>query len=57
MVVFSLSDGYLTNMTLMFGPKSGKDEHQEIVAGIMVAALATSIMIGSIFSNFVVKAL
>jgi hypothetical protein len=30
MSIFSLSDGYIVNMTLMFGPKAGKEEHQEL---------------------------
>lgn len=57
MILFSLSDGYITNMSMMFGPKSGKVEHQELTAGVMVASLASSIMVGSIFSNLIVKAL
>ena len=58
MVLFSLSDGYINNMAMMFGPKATrKDEHREVAAGILVATLATSIMVGSIFSNLIVKQL
>ena len=58
MVLFSLSDGYINNMAMMFGPKATtKTQHREVAAGIMVATLATSIMVGSIFSNLIVKKL
>ena len=58
MVLFSLSDGYINNMAMMFGPKAtAKTQHREVAAGIMVATLATSIMVGSIFSNLIVKKL
>lgn len=55
--IFSLSDGYINNMAMMFAPKAAKEEYQEITAGIMVATIATSMTIGSVFSNLVVKAL
>ncbi len=57
MVFFSLSDGYITNMTMMFGPKSVRKDLQEITASLMVATVAFSLCLGSIFSNLVVKAL
>ena len=58
MILFSLSDGYLNNMAMMFGPKSGRrKELQETIAAIMVATLASAITVGSIFGNLIVKAL
>ena len=55
--LFSLSDGYVGNIAMMFAPKSGPPELQGVTAGVMVADCALSITVGSIFSNLIVKAL
>ena len=57
MILFSMSDGYLNNMAMMFGPKSGRAELQEPIAAILVATLAIALTVGSVFGNLVVKAL
>jgi len=72
MMAFSLSDGYINNMAMMFGPKAVRPKHQvrkkckqifvnkplqEVTAALLVATAATSITLGSIISNLVVKSL
>ncbi len=54
---FSLTDGYITNMALMFGPKAAGEGMMEKAAAILIAVTASSISLGTMLSNPVVKAL
>ena len=57
MFLFAFSDGYVVNMAMMFGPKAGAEQDQEVVAGFLVAVVTSAITFGAIFSIIVVQAL
>ncbi len=55
--VFGLTDGYLVNMCLMFGPRSVDAGMKEVGAAIFIVFNATSATIGTALGNLVVKLL
>lgn len=57
-ILLGVSNGYVGNIAMMFGPKMGKQkEHQETAAAAIVAVLVIGCGIGSVISNGLVKAL
>ena len=58
MAAFALSEGYLTNICLMFGPKTAeKPSEQDQTAAFILMALSTSFTLGFILSSPLIKLL
>ncbi|TDG44847.1 hypothetical protein AWZ03_008744 [Drosophila navojoa] len=49
-VIFGLSNGYLTNILLIMAPRSVKQHEKELAASIMAACLSVGMVIGSLVS-------
>ena len=57
-ILLGVSNGYIGNIAMMFGPKSVKNvEHQGTAAAAIVATLVLGCGVGSVISNALVKAL
>lgn len=57
MLAFALSNGYVGNVNLMFGPKVVREELQEVTAAFLVSLLVVGCGVGSVISKPVVDAL
>ena len=58
MLIFGISNGYIGNIAMMFGPKKVNNvDHQGIAAAAIVATLVIGCGVGSVISNVLVKAL
>ncbi|TRY77281.1 hypothetical protein TCAL_10226 [Tigriopus californicus] len=55
--ILGISNGYVGNLAMMFGPKVVKPEHQEVTSAFLIAALVIGCGIGSVLSVPLVKAL
>ncbi|KAH8361021.1 hypothetical protein KR093_011757 [Drosophila rubida] len=49
-IVFALSNGYLTNILLVMAPRSVKQHEKELASSIMAASLSVGMAIGSLLS-------
>lgn len=56
-VLLSVSNGYIGNITMMFGPKVVKPEYQEVTAAFLVALLVVGCGLGSVISAGLVQLL
>ncbi|XP_055921670.1 equilibrative nucleoside transporter 2 [Eupeodes corollae] len=57
MILFAISNGYLTNIALVMAPKSVMQHEKEMASSIMAAALSVGISIGAIVSMVFVELL
>ncbi|KAH8249627.1 hypothetical protein KR032_010954 [Drosophila birchii] len=57
MIVFALSNGYLTNILLIMAPKSVKQHERQLASSIMAAALSCGMAVGSLLSLVFVQML
>ena len=55
--LLAMSNGYIGNITMMFGPKVVKEEHQDMAAAFLIACLVLGCGVGSILSAPIVKLL
>ena len=51
--MLALTDGFILNLVMMFGPKSSKD--QALNASLIVAAQPVTIVLASVLSKFIVS--
>ncbi|KAH8334422.1 hypothetical protein KR059_010107 [Drosophila kikkawai] len=56
-IVFALSNGYLTNILLIMAPKSVKQHERQLASSIMAAALSCGMAVGSLLSLVFVQML
>ncbi|XP_020812647.1 equilibrative nucleoside transporter 1 [Drosophila serrata] len=56
-IVFALSNGYLTNILLIMAPKSVKQHEKQLASSIMAAALSCGMAVGSVLSLVFVQML
>ncbi|EDV33516.1 uncharacterized protein Dana_GF24827 [Drosophila ananassae] len=56
-IVFALSNGYLTNILLISAPRSVKQHEKELASSIMAAALSCGMAVGSLLSLVFVQML
>ena len=56
-MLLAASNGYVGSITMMFGPKVAKPEHQEVTAAFLIAALVIGCGVGAVISTPVVKML
>ncbi|KAH8273564.1 hypothetical protein KR018_001383 [Drosophila ironensis] len=56
-IVFALSNGYLTNILLIAAPRSVKQHEKELASSIMAAALSCGMAVGSLLSLVFVQML
>ncbi|KAH8413066.1 hypothetical protein KR009_007778 [Drosophila setifemur] len=56
-IVFALSNGYLTNILLISAPRSVKKHEKELASSIMAAALSCGMAVGSLLSLMFVQML
>ena len=57
MALFSISNGYVGNIGMMFAPKVVSPEYQDIAASFTVAMLVGGCGVGSVISNPIVNIL
>ena len=58
MALFSISNGYIVSIILMFGPKRLSDrQDQSQAASILVLCLSVGLAVGAALSDFILKLL